>query len=657
MGSEMCIRGSAWASRARASDEQPVVTVVIPVFNQIAVTMRCLQSIAETWFESMHVQVVVVDDGSTDRTAEVLTRIPGVDYIRNGTNLGFVRACNRGAAIARGRYVCFLNNDTTVRPAWLDHLVSTAEADRSVGAVGAKLIYPNGKLQEAGNIIWRDASGWNYGRNGSPSDSRFNFVREVDYCSGAALLVRRDLFEEIGGFSEEFVPAYYEDADLCFAIRDRGYRVLYQPRSEVVHYEGVTSGTDISSGTKRFQEVNRPKFRDKWSLALNSHLENDPKAVGRAASRIRHGPSILIVDSYVPMYDRDAGSARLMEVIRILREGDFQVFFLGDNYAALQPYTTELQELGVCVLHHSDGGRKMQAALDEILPMLDLAWICRPELFEKYEPLVRRNNATKVLYDTIDLHFVRKRREWELHGGAESEWKAFERTELAAARAADATIVVTDVERVLLNERGIQHVHVVPTLHEPVAFAKKSYEETSGLLFIGGYSHTPNVDAALWLCNEIMPLVWAKRPEIGVTLLGSSPPAEISALESTRVRVPGYVRDVDGYFSTARLFVAPLRFGAGMKGKVGQALSYGLPTILTDVAAEGFDLAEDGPCLHANDAKAFAAAILKAYDDPKVWAEMNARASEAIVPFGKAVVGPRLTEMLRRISERERALA
>ena len=642
-----------WQTREPAPPGETMVTIVIPVYNELAVTARCLQSIAETWFDSLTVQIVVVDDGSTDRTNEVLTRLAGVDYIRNGTNLGFVRACNRGASIARGKYICFLNNDTTVRPAWLDYLVTTAEADATVGAVGAKLIYPDGKLQEAGNIIWRDASGWNYGRNGNPADARYNYVREVDYCSGAALLVRRDLFEEIGGFSETYVPAYYEDADLCFAVRERGFRVIYQPRSEVVHYEGVTSGTDLSSGTKRFQDINRPKFRDRWATALETHMENDPRNVARAAHRIRRGPTILIVDSYVPMYDRDAGSARLMEIVRLLCKADFQVFFLGDNYAAHQPYTADLQELGVGVLHHGDEGLGMQAALNAVLPMLDLAWICRPELFKKYEPLIRRNGATKVIYDTIDLHFVRMRREWEVRGGDASAWKQSEEIELAAARAADATIVVTEVERAVLEQREIRNVHVVPTLHESAAHSRRAFGETSGVLFIGGYSHTPNVDAALWLAEEIMPRVWKVRPEVVLTLLGSSPTAGVSALATDHIRVPGFLHDVAPHFTAARVFVAPLRFGAGMKGKVGHALSFGVPTILTDVAAEGFDLDADGPCLLANDADAFATAILRVYDDEQLWQTMREKADEAIASFGAGVVGPKLTAMLKNLSERE----
>ncbi len=213
----------AWNRRvaARPPSPQPV-TIVIPAFNHRDVTVRCLRSIADSWFESLDVQFVVVDDGSTDGTADLITRLDGIDYIRNGRNEGFVRACNRGAALALGRYVCFLNNDTVVRDGWLDHLVNTAEADSTIGIVGSKLVYPDGRLQEAGSIMWRDGTGWNVGRNESPDDPRYGFLRDADYVSGAALLIRRDLFELAGGFSEMFAPAYYEDVDLCFGVRSLG---------------------------------------------------------------------------------------------------------------------------------------------------------------------------------------------------------------------------------------------------------------------------------------------------------------------------------------------------------------------------------------------------------------------------------------------------
>src|ERR1700692_2323631 len=235
-----------------ASTEPVVASVIIPAYNHCAVTMRCLRSIADTWFDTLRIEIIVVDDCSTDETPAVLASIPGITVVRNATNQGFIRSCNRGASVSTGGYLCFLNNDTEVRNAWLDYLVSTADADPAVGAVGAKLVYPDGRLQESGNIIWRDGSGWNYGRQDDPADPLFSFVREVDYCSGACLLVRTELFNQIGGFSKDLIPAYYEDVDLCFALRDLGYKVMVDPRSVVVQYEGVSSGIDLRSDVQKY---------------------------------------------------------------------------------------------------------------------------------------------------------------------------------------------------------------------------------------------------------------------------------------------------------------------------------------------------------------------------------------------------------------------
>lgn len=625
---------------------QPVVSIVIPVFNKLDVTVRCLQSIADTWFDGIAVQVIVVDDGSHDATPHFISKLRGIDLVR-GANQGFVRACNRGAALATGRYVCFLNNDTTVEESWLHYMVSLADNDATIGAVGAKLVYPDGTLQEAGGILWRDASGQNYGRNGDPRDSRYNYVRDVDYCSGAALLVRKDLFNRLGGFSEMYVPAYYEDADLCFGVRSLGYRVVYQPRAVVVHYEGVTSGTDLSSGTKRYQQINRPKFAEKWHDQLKAHFENDQKHVAVGARRLRSGNSILVIDSHVPLYDRDAGSLRLMQILKMLREANYHVMFLPDNYAGLQPYTRELQDLGIEVLHHTENGNPpLRAALNEVLPMLDFAWICRPDLFHKYAPMIQANSATRLIYDTIDLHFLRKQREIELFGGDQSDWQAIEQTELDAARTAHATIVVTENEKEVLEARGISPVYVIPTLHDPEIDGPRDYGTSSGLLFIGGYTHAPNVDAAVWLVDQIMPAVWERDPSIHITLLGSNPPNDVLSLQSERVRVPGYVRDVAPFFKQSRLFVAPLRFGAGMKGKVGQALSFGLPTVLTDVAAEGFGIQSGRDCIIANDAGAFADAIVELYNDEAKWRAVSAASVAALEECSCAAVRPRLVRML-----------
>ncbi|NOT96983.1 MAG: glycosyltransferase family 2 protein, partial [Nitrospira sp.] len=221
----------------------PTVSIIIPVFNKPLYTYTCLRSIL-TSKPNQSYEVIVVDDASRDDTGEMLRAIQGIRVIRHKDNQGFIRSCNAGANIARGRYILFLNNDTIVEMNWLDELVRTFLTFPLAGLVGAKLIYPNGKLQEAGGVIWNDGSGWNYGRYDDPDKPEYSYLREVDYCSGACIMLPRELFWAVGGFDELFAPAYGEDSDLAFKVRQAGRKVLYQPESEVIHFEGVSSGTD-----------------------------------------------------------------------------------------------------------------------------------------------------------------------------------------------------------------------------------------------------------------------------------------------------------------------------------------------------------------------------------------------------------------------------
>ncbi len=644
---------SAHAARRLSGVASPVVSIIVPVFNKWAVTRRCLASLFAC-DPDVAIQLVVVDDASHDETPRALSSLPGVDVVRNGTNAGFVHACNRGAGLARGRYLFFLNNDTEVHDGTLRALIERAESESRIGIVGSKLVYPDGRLQEAGGIIWSDAGGWNYGRNDDPRRPEYNFTRDVDYVSGAALLIGAALFREVGGFDERYVPAYYEDTDLCFEVRARGYRVVYEPRSVVTHHEGVTAGTDLSSSMKRFQDVNRPKFREKWRAVLErDHASPNPAGV-RAAARMRTSAArgILVVDSYVPLYDRESGSHRLRRLVDGFVANGQRVVFLPDNLAPLQPYTDELEARGVEVLYYTEGDpRRWKEFLIDALPTVDVAWICRPDLCRKYLPAIRELSDIPIIYDTVDLHHVRLARQVTFDGSVDDQtWRAVEALELACAAAADATIVVSAIEAEVIRAAGIASVAIVSNIHDVAAAYDRAFSSTSGLLFIGGYNHTPNVDAVKWLVRDVMPMVWEALPELRVTLLGAEPPPDVLALASQQVTVTGYVRDVEPYFRAARVFVAPLRYGAGVKGKIGQALSYGLPTVMTSVGAEGFALADRLDTMIADDAEAFAAAVIELYQDQELWTRIARGAAAALELFGSDRVVRTALDVIDQVS-------
>ena len=263
----------------------PLISIIILCYNKLEYTEKCLRSIFKnTFYEKF--EVIVVDNGSIDDTSAYLeTWGSKIKFIHSNKNLGFVEGNNFASMNSDGEYLVFLNNDTEVTENWLIQLYNTFIIHPDAGAVGSMLIYPDNKLQEAGGVIFNDGTGWNYGKNGLIHDSRFNFLREVDYCSGAALMVRHDLFNNHGMFDISYSPAYYEDTDLCFGIRKLGYKVYYCPLSKVIHHEGITSGTDLTKGYKKFQHINSLKFIKKWKHELKKQYPPNPDKIYQFSNR------------------------------------------------------------------------------------------------------------------------------------------------------------------------------------------------------------------------------------------------------------------------------------------------------------------------------------------------------------------------------------
>ncbi len=629
---------------------EPAVSIVIPVFEQSAVTLRCLQSIARAEVATPY-EVIVVDDASGDDTSDVLDRCSGIRIVVNAENLGYLRSTNRGAAESRADHVVLLNNDTEVGDGWLDRLLDVFRSFPDTGLVGARLVYPDGRLQEAGNIIWSDGSGWNYGRLDDPDDCRFSFVREVDYCSAACLAVRRDLWEEVGGFDERYAPAYYEDADLAFEVRARGWRVRYQPEAFVVHYEGVSHGTDAGSGLKAHQVTNQTRFAEKWAEELVGHRPNDPDLVVDASVRV-HAGRLLVADFEVPQWDRHAGALRMFRILELLVELDWQVTFVPGNLAPLQPYTDQLGQLGIEVV---SGSFEIGRFVEERAGTFDAVLLSRPDEGMRWLATLRAKHPDlPILYDTVDLHAVRMERARSLgvaHFDEETEARVADQERLLI-RQSDVTVVVSEADRLWIeaNEPG-SRTAVIGTIHASRS-GGPPFRDRTGLIFVGSWNHPPNGDAVTWFLDEVLPLVRVDLPEIDVHIVGSDQPAGLAAGDP-RVHCHGWVEDLDSLYDTVRVAIAPLRFGSGIKGKIGEALSRGVPAVTTTVGAEGFQFASGYELIVADSAHEFAAQVVRLHADEDHWASHACEGMTAMDSLlGREVARRQLVELLDSVVTR-----
>ncbi len=378
--------------------QNPQVSIVILTFNKPALLLECLQSVAN--HTQGRYEVILADNASTDGTGLLLDRIDGVTILRNRENLDFIRGNNAACKHAKGEYILFLNHDTAVTPGWSEELSQILDTRPDVGAVGSRLIHMDGRLQESGCLVRRDGSTWGYGRsNPNPNDPAFMYVREVDFISGAGLMVRRELFEKLGGFDERYNPAYFEDADLCMGIKRLGYKVLVVPHSTILHRENG----HISGRAHRLCQANYPKFREKFSKELNALSEEE--SILDARDR-RTGRNILVMDDYVPDPSRGAGMPRTRKMLLDLACLGHKVTYIPLTDASTHEATVkELQQQGIEIFH---GAFDLTALLEERTGFYDTVIVCKPH---HAEPMLWRMlkhfPKAHLIYDTEAIIFQR----------------------------------------------------------------------------------------------------------------------------------------------------------------------------------------------------------------------------------------------------------
>ena len=611
--------------------EQPEVSIILVLHNRAELTLQCLYSILRCGLDSY--EVVIVDNASADATQHLLRTIKGARIIENETNVHFLKACNQAAEQIRGDYLLLLNNDAQLIPGSVASALRTFEGSSDIGAVGGKIILPDGTLQEAGSIVWRDGSCLGYGRGDSPSAPPYMFKRDVDYCSGAFLLTKRDLFLDQGGFDEDYAPAYYEETDYCVRLWQQNKRVVYDPNAIILHYEFASS---TSSNTAiNLQVEHKNVFATKHKNWLQSQCKPEAENILIARTHRREGQRrILFLDDRVPHLALGSGFPRsnriLLELVNMRQDVTFYpTNFPNEDWADV--YQDIPREVEVMLNH---GWDKLEEFLEERANYYDLILVSRPHNMTRLKSLLATKpdlcRKSKIVYDAEALFSFREIEQLRLEGKALSavEQQKLIDEEVLLAENCESVISVSGRESHEFSKRGLRHVHTLSHALD-ISPTENDFAQRRDILFVGSVHSltSPNADSMYWFSEKILPLVQAKLgSEVRLVIAGSAIPSFFERFPNGNVKLVGQVDQLATYYNDARLFVAPTRFSAGIPLKVIEAAAHGLPVVATKLSGLQLGWREDHDLLLADDPEAFAAACITLYQDRDLWKRLRQNA-------------------------------
>lgn len=620
------------------------LSIILRCHNHVEVTQHCLESFVANEPSSEY-EFIVVNDASTDETSEFLKSLEGNVVVENlDVFSGFGHANNIGAKHATGDYLVFLRPEAVFSSDSISELLKAFDVMPTLGAASSLAAYSGGYGLAAGASMFRNAEIIPYGHDFAfQYDPRAVINRRVDVVDSHCLVVDAGLFRRIGGFNESYSSPEFACAELSFQLHGLGFETQSIGTSQVQVSEDLPSDANHEADQKLFvsqwgaELLTRPTFaevsEDEWA----HRPESDDKK------------SILVLDPQAPMYDRSSGHQRLWNLLTQLREEGHAVTYISHSTWEMSRMKKELGQLGI-VLYGGDPGHVGEYSVDHmhkvVKPSLspdfsilaarqrfDVVYISFWHLAEKALPLVRQLwPEASVVVDSVDIQYLRERRSAELSGNSSEIKKADEikRRELATYAAADRVVCITrDEENLLKTALPEIETLIIPNTHALID-SGPAWAERRDLLFVGNFSHPPNIDALRWWTNEIEPILATKLPGVRLNVFGNDPEDRAKEFGSENVLVHGHVRDLTPELHRARISVAPLRVGAGMKGKVGEAMSAALPVVCTSIAAEGMDLVDGEHVLLANDAATFAERIVDLYNDELKWNSIRFASQAAV---------------------------
>ncbi|HEU4789006.1 MAG TPA: glycosyltransferase [Flavobacterium sp.] len=626
------------------SSQNPKVSIIIPFNNQEILTWNCLIHLNRYLTNDVHFEILLVDDNSTENIDFSL--IKGISIHRNIEKLGFLKTINKGIQLAKGEYIYILNNDIEVRENFLKELFFVFENFKNVGAVGSKLTNPNGSIHEAGSVFIKGSNFRQIGANKKAYYPEVNYIVKVDYCSDCSLLFKKlDDNGNLNLFDEQFSPALFEEKDFCFNLKHiQKKEIYYTPFSEVVHY----NKTYNSSKNSVLFKTNSEKFKTKWKKQLQ---EIKATSIGNRIQEKYNNNSIVFFNGIIPEFDKDSGSNRLKEIITSYIELNYHVSLICQYVYKENNYIPSYQKMGVNVFYEHKKFTGFKKYLTDRKIKVSIAWFYGPKQFMTFYKTVKKIiPKAKLVYDMVDIHHLRYKRAIELEPlriSFRNKYLKYKKIEFKASELADFVITISKSEEEYMGLICAKNkIITISNIHYPKISIDETltFEERKEILFIGS-AHTPNVDALYYLYNDIMPLVWNKIPDLKVNIIGTVNDT-IKDIEDPNLVFWGYVENIDNFFISNKFMIAPLRYGAGVKGKIGQAFEYYLPVITSSIGAEGMHLIQNENALIEDTREGFAEAIIGLYTNKELWKKLQDNSEASLHPFSCEM----LKETLLRIS-------
>ncbi|MEM1389513.1 MAG: glycosyltransferase [Pseudomonadota bacterium] len=619
------------------------ISCIIPVVDQGRMTLNLLEQLADVAWRSdtPNIEVVVVDNGSTDMTMSLDQICSGIKIERRAEKLGYPAACNLGANVSEGRILLFMNNDIEVNAESFKRGFELLNSQPDTGAAGGKIILMNGLLQEAGSMLFQDGSARGVGRHEDPNKPEYNVQRVVDYCSGCFLFVRRKDFKKLEGFDEVFSPGYYEEADLCLRLKDMGLSTVYDPEIYIHHYEyaSYSKGRPPSVSAalmRRNKNIFSKRHRDKLAeFALPSDLRWRSRwQEGRRGERL----NIALVEDMLPDRHLGSGFVRAADIVEMLLEMQHRVtLFVGQPITSRERERLKQQGVDIVDCFKLSADQNPLAGYEWAF---DALWICRTHNIEPWTNWafdVRASNPDlKIVFDTEAIASIREVEKLNLDGyGDEVDLDEMITAELEGRLHPDLVVTVNDIDRSAVQRVSPAPVHILGHATE-VRSDPPGLEGRANILFFGSFhsEDSPNYDSVAWFLENAWPLVLNEIPDARIDIAGFTlPNVPLSELvaDVQGAEYIGCVDDLEHHIDKARVFIAPTRYAGGIPHKVHEAMSSGLPVVCTSLLRK--QLVTPGykssavPVLSSrvNYGKQFAENCITLLQDDEKWADLQAR--------------------------------